>query len=77
MAAEASAGQADGKPEVKHEDDEHFRTEDSSCRGRGKHISGPRTAPAGGGETPDLFYTQATYETAIQAGAFRSGEGDE
>lgn len=37
MAAEASAGQADGKPEVKHEDDEHFRTEDSSCRGAGKH----------------------------------------
>lgn len=35
MAAEAGAGQADGKPEVEHEDDEHFRTEDSSCRGRG------------------------------------------
>ena len=34
MAAEASAGQADGKPEVEHEDDEHFRTKDSSCRGR-------------------------------------------
>lgn len=38
MAAEARAGQADGKPEVEHEDDEHFRTEDSSCRvGGGEH----------------------------------------
>ena len=36
MAAEARAGQADSKPEVEHEDDEHFRTEDSSCRGEGK-----------------------------------------
>lgn len=47
MAAETSAGQANGKPEIKHEDDEHFRTEDSSCRGSGeKQISEPRTAPA-------------------------------
>lgn len=38
------------------------------------NISEPRTAPAEGGETPDSLYTQATYETAIQAGAFRSGE---
>lgn len=58
MAAEAGAGQADGKPEVEHEDDEHFRTEDSSCRG-------------GGGETPASLYTQATFGPAVAAGAFR------
>lgn len=37
VAAETRAGQADGKPEVEHEDDEHVRTEDSSCGGEGKH----------------------------------------
>lgn len=41
VAAETRAGQADGKPEVEHEDDEHVRTEDSSC--------------GGGRETPDRF----------------------
>lgn len=49
MAAEACTGQADGKPEVEHQDDEHFRTEDSSCRGAGKYenrfIPKPRTEP--------------------------------
>lgn len=55
VAAEASAGQADGEPEVEHEDDEHFRTQDSSCR-------------ATGGETPEPLYTQATCRTVILAG---------
>lgn len=57
VAAEAGAGQADGKPEVEHEDDEHFRTEDSSCMG--------------GGETPELLTPRPRKGTAIQAGALR------
>lgn len=55
MAAEAGTGQADSKPEVEHEDDEHVRTEDSSCGGKGD------TRP---------LYTQATYP-GLRAGAFR------
>lgn len=44
MAAEAGAGQADGKPEVKHENDEHLRTKDSSC-GQGGETDWLRLRP--------------------------------
>lgn len=62
VAAETGTGQADSKPEVEHEDDEHVRTEDSSC--------------VGGGETPDRFTprprTQALRALALSAA--RQGE---
>lgn len=59
VAAETGAGQADSKPEVEHEDDEHVRTEDSSC--------------GGGGNTRPL-YTQATYPGALRALALSAAE---
>lgn len=34
MAAEASTGQSDPKPEVEHEDDKHLRAKESTCRPR-------------------------------------------
>lgn len=63
VAAETGAGQANSKPEVEHEDDEHIRTEDSSCGD-------------GGGKTPDRFTprprTQALRALALSAA--RQGE---